>query len=43
MADNQQFDSSILTEKESIRQNIRNALSNKMEVVNAEMDNKAMI
>lgn len=38
MADNQQFDSSILTEKESIRQNIRNALSNKMEVVNAEMD-----
>ena len=38
MADNQQFDSSILTEKESIRQNIRNALSNKMEVVNAELD-----
>lgn len=38
MANNQQFDSSILTEKESIRQNIRNALSNKMEVINAEMD-----
>ena len=38
MADNNQFDSSILTEKESIRQNIRNALSNKMEVVNAELD-----
>lgn len=38
MADNQQFDSSILTEKESIRQNIRNALSNKMEVLNSEMD-----
>ena len=38
MAENRQFDSSILTDKESIRQNIRNALSNKMEVVNAEMD-----
>ncbi len=38
MADNHQFDSSILTEKESIRQNIRNALSNKMEVLNSELD-----
>ncbi len=38
MADNNQFDSSILTEKESIRQNIRNALSNKMEVINSELD-----
>ncbi len=38
MADTQQFDSSILTEKESIRQNIRNALSNKMEVLNTELD-----
>lgn len=38
MADNSQFDSSILADKEAIRKNIRNALSNKMEVRNTEID-----